>query len=104
MFCIRKFFQVAAVSGDARRCLDICRRAVEIAEASYEKKNLKMSKGIVGMNHVELALKEMFSSPKILALQSLSAFEVLFMKAVISEFHRTGLEEALFFEVSFFLI
>jgi len=24
--------KVAAVSGDARRCLDICRRAVEIAE------------------------------------------------------------------------
>ena len=29
-----EFLQVAAVSGDARRCLDICRRAVEIAESS----------------------------------------------------------------------
>ena len=28
--------KVAAVSGDARRALDICRRAVEIAEQSYE--------------------------------------------------------------------
>ncbi|XP_065680035.1 origin recognition complex subunit 1 isoform X2 [Hydra vulgaris] len=89
--------KVAAVSGDARRCLDICRRAVEIAEMSNEKKN--PLKGIVGMKHVEIALKEMFSSPKILALQSLSTMEVLFMKAVISEFRRTGLEEALFFEV-----
>ncbi|XP_065657069.1 origin recognition complex subunit 1 isoform X4 [Hydra vulgaris] len=89
--------KVAAVSGDARRCLDICRRAVEIAELSNEKKN--PLKGIVGMKHVEIALKEMFSSPKILALQSLSTMEVLFMKAVISEFRRTGLEEALFFEV-----
>merc|ERR1712142_1066839 len=41
----------------------------------------------------------MFSSPTILALQSMSPYEVMFMKAVISEFRRTGLEEALFFEV-----
>ncbi|OAP57378.1 origin recognition complex subunit 1 [Fonsecaea erecta] len=31
--------KVAAVSGDARRALDICRRAVEIAEQSQEKQN-----------------------------------------------------------------
>ena len=51
------------------------------------------------MRHVEAALKEMFSSPKILALQSLAVMETMFMKAVVSEFRRTGLEEATFAEV-----
>ncbi|XP_057298832.1 origin recognition complex subunit 1-like isoform X2 [Hydractinia symbiolongicarpus] len=92
--------EVAAVSGDARRCLDICRRAVEIAESSMLTTSpRKRSKGIVGMKHVESALKEMFSSPKILALQSLSVMETMFMKAIISEFRRTGIEDALFMEV-----
>ena len=129
--CIRdSFIQVAALSGDARRCLDICRRAVEIAETQNESKeqtsqnnnnnNFKTTtttrrkssaKGVlkdnqksttdannntqdnqrVGMKHVEMALKEMFSSPKILALQSLSLMEEMFMKAIISEFRRSGL-------------
>ena len=88
------------MSGDARRCLDICRRAVEIAESSLRISSpRKRPKGIVGMRHVEAALKEMFSSPKILALQSLAVMETMFMKAVVSEFRRTGLEEATFAEV-----
>ena len=93
--------KVAAISGDARRCLDICRRAVEVAESvAADIKGVRKSlKGIVNMKHVEIALKEMFSSPKILALQNMSPLETMFMKAVISEFRRTGLEEALFFEV-----
>lgn len=114
--------KVAALSGDARRCLDICRRAVEIAECEQEKpsvttnvksktprrKSVKsLSKGkkeasmkqLVSMKHVEIALKEMFSSPKFLALQSLSQMEEMFMKAVISEFRRSGLEEAQFNDV-----
>ena len=57
--------QVAALSGDARRCLDICRRAVEIADASSSGKK---KAALVGIQHVEVALKEMFSSPKIKAM------------------------------------
>lgn len=91
--------KVAAVSGDARRCLDICRRAVEISESTGTKKQDNDFVGSVGMKHVDLALKEMFSSPKIIALQCLSDMEVMFMKAVISEFRRTGLEEAIFLEI-----
>ena len=132
--------QVAALSGDARRCLDICRRAVEIAESQQQQQHSKTgtsttrrkstakttfidttdnNKGDqgdqrsttdsnttdqhrVGMKHVEMALKEMFSSPKILALQSISLMEEMFMKAIISEFRRSGLEEAQFTDVSFF--
>lgn len=53
--------QVAALSGDARRCLDICRRATEICELS--------SAGLVGMSHMMEALDEMFSSTYITAIK-----------------------------------
>ena len=58
--------KVAALSGDARRALDICRRSTEIAEvmAVKQKKNV-----LVGMAHVDSALQEMFSSPKIVAIR-----------------------------------
>ena len=55
--CARK---VAAVSGDARRALDICRRAAEIAEAKNEAVHIK---------HIRAALGEMNSSPMIVAMQ-----------------------------------
>lgn len=57
--------KVAAVSGDARRCLDICRRAVEIADSRSKKKGT----ALVGMSHVDAALQDMFSSPKIRAMK-----------------------------------
>jgi origin recognition complex subunit 1 len=56
---------VAAVSGDARRALDICRRSTEIAEAETGgKQNM-----LVSIRHVDQALNEMFSSPKMLAIK-----------------------------------
>lgn len=56
--------KVAAVSGDARRALDICRRATEIAQE-------KRGRGsqLVGMMDVNNAIQEMFSSPKIMAVK-----------------------------------
>ena len=54
--------KVAAVSGDARRALDICLRATELAQAEE-------GRGMVGMVHVNGALQEMFSSPKIMAMK-----------------------------------
>ncbi|XP_077189856.1 origin recognition complex subunit 1 isoform X2 [Paroedura picta] len=53
--------KVAALSGDARRCLDICRRSTEICELSSQ----KSSSGLVTMTHVMQAMEEMFSSPYI---------------------------------------
>ena len=58
--------KVAAVSGDARRALDICRRSTEIAEVAGDKKN---GNQLVFMTHVNAALEEMFSSPKIVAIR-----------------------------------
>ncbi|XP_015211126.2 origin recognition complex subunit 1 isoform X2 [Lepisosteus oculatus] len=88
--------KVAALSGDARRCLDICRRATEICEFSN---NRNSSSGLVGMSHVMEALDEMFSSPYITAIRCASLQEQLFLRAVIAEFRRLGLEEATFQQV-----
>ena len=67
--------KVASVSGDARRALDICRRAVEIAQRANENE-LSSSKGrsrkvtlCVGMAHVTAAVSEMFSSPMVTAIR-----------------------------------
>ncbi|XP_016335641.1 origin recognition complex subunit 1 isoform X2 [Sinocyclocheilus anshuiensis] len=88
--------KVAALSGDARRCLDICRRATEICEHSGSQKN---GSGLVGMSHVMEALDEMFSSSYIAAIRCVSVQEQLFLRAVIAEFRRLGLEEATFQQV-----
>ncbi|XP_076116266.1 uncharacterized protein LOC143083793 [Mytilus galloprovincialis] len=85
--------KVAAVSGDARRALDICRRSTEIAE---KRSPSKKSNILVGMSHVDAALQEMFSSPKIVAIRGLSNQEKLFLRAIVAEFTRSGLEEAEF--------
>ncbi|XP_056388208.1 origin recognition complex subunit 1 isoform X2 [Hyla sarda] len=87
--------KVAALSGDARRCLDICRRATEICEFSSKKGELSLVK----MPHVIQALDEMFSSAYVLAIRSASLQEQTFLKAVIAEFRRSGLEEATFQQV-----
>ncbi|XP_045114139.1 origin recognition complex subunit 1-like isoform X2 [Portunus trituberculatus] len=92
--------KVAALSGDARRALDICRRATEIAETSKlppspSKSPLKRA-ALVGMLHVDQAIREMFTSPKIAAIRSCSVMEQLILKAVVAEFIRTGVEEAQF--------
>ncbi|KFV58501.1 Origin recognition complex subunit 1 [Tyto alba] len=79
--------KVAALSGDARRCLDICRRATEICEFSSQNRTPE----IVRMAHVTEAIDEMFSSPYINAIR---LHEQIFLKAILAEFRRAGVEEA----------
>ncbi|NWY62062.1 ORC1 protein, partial [Chionis minor] len=82
--------KVAALSGDARRCLDICRRATEICEFASRKRTPE----IVRMAHVTEAIDEMFSSPYINAIRNASLHEQIFLKAILAEFRRAGVEEA----------
>ncbi|NXI82077.1 ORC1 protein, partial [Rhipidura dahli] len=82
--------KVAALSGDARRCLDICRRATEICEFARQKRTPE----IVRMAHVTEAIDEMFSSPYINAIRNASLHEQIFLKAILAEFRRAGVEEA----------
>ncbi|GAB0088488.1 Origin recognition complex subunit 1 [Sergentomyia squamirostris] len=87
--------KVAAVSGDARRALDICRRAVEIAEQTHTKGEREM----VLMSHVEKALNEMIANPKVQAIRACSRMEQIFLQAIIAESLRTGIEETIFLGV-----
>ena len=101
-FAARK---VAAVSGDARRALEICRRATEFAEqennemkkASHKVLESALTrKGpltLVSISHVDASIKKMFSSPKILALTHCSHMEQLFMKSISILFKKSGIEE-----------
>ncbi|XP_010016261.1 PREDICTED: origin recognition complex subunit 1 [Nestor notabilis] len=82
--------KVAALSGDARRCLDICRRATEICDFDSQKGTPE----IVRMSHVTEAIDEMFSSPYINAIRSASLHEQIFLKSILAEFRRVGVEEA----------
>ncbi|NXY25050.1 ORC1 protein, partial [Atrichornis clamosus] len=82
--------KVAALSGDARRCLDICRRATEICELARQKRTPE----IVRMAHITEAIDEMFSSPYVNAIRNASLQEQIFLKAILAEFRRAGVEEA----------
>ncbi|CAH2000719.1 unnamed protein product [Acanthoscelides obtectus] len=84
--------KVASVSGDARRALDICRRATEIAEME--------GKGqLVGMNHVNDALNMMITQPRVRAIKSCSRLQQLILQAIVAEMERTGIEETSFNDV-----
>ncbi|XP_077209975.1 origin of replication complex subunit 1-like isoform X2 [Tasmannia lanceolata] len=65
--------KVAAISGDARRALEICRRAAELADYRFKHSvqsmkatdSLFIGKQLVGMADVEAAIQEMFQAPHI---------------------------------------
>ncbi|KAL7035306.1 hypothetical protein ACKWTF_008315 [Chironomus riparius] len=88
--------KVAALSGDARRALDICRRSSEIAETEAKEEN---KKAMVSMLHVQKALNEMISCTKVKAVKACSKFEKYFLQAVCMEVERTGIEEVTFYGV-----
>ncbi|GFN87065.1 origin recognition complex subunit 1 [Plakobranchus ocellatus] len=83
--------KVAAVSGDARRALDICRKATEIAEERAASGTNKVT-----MMDINRAVEQMFCSPKIMAIRNLSLQEQTFLQAIVAEFQRSGIEEAQF--------
>lgn len=70
--------KVASVSGDARRALDICRRAAEISENNG-------NEALVTMDDVNAALKAMITQPKVKAIKNCSKLEQYVLQAVVSE-------------------
>lgn len=97
---------MAAVSGDARRALDICRRATEVLEEQPQINagghNISLnstSLSCVNMIHVQKALSEMISNPKVQAIRSCCRLEKNFLRAIECEITRTGVEETTFFNV-----
>lgn len=90
--------KVAAVSGDARRALEICRRAAELADYRVKKSISlpKMGKSLVGMAEVEAAIQEMFQAPHIQVMRSCSKLSKVFLAAMVHELYKTGMSETTF--------
>ncbi|CAL7938262.1 unnamed protein product [Xylocopa violacea] len=80
--------KVSAVSGDARRALDICRRAMEIAESR--------DADMISFQDVTEAVSEMIASAKVQAIKHCSKMEQIFLQAVSAEVTRTSIEEVYF--------
>ncbi|KAI1214016.1 P-loop containing nucleoside triphosphate hydrolase protein [Annulohypoxylon truncatum] len=110
--------KVAAVSGDARRALDICRRAVELAEAEIrsteadpatpskrarakasEAEKMKNSKGKVTISTVKRAINEATSSPLQQYLRALPFASKLVLTSLLVRNERTGLPDSTYGDV-----
>lgn len=121
--------KVAAVSGDARRALDICRRAVEIAEEEKRKvdetsvaqtpsKSVRGKKmvqvtaateddefndnrdaGRVTIKTIKRAINESTSSPMAQQIKALPLAAKLFLAAILAGIRRTGVAESTLGEV-----
>ncbi|CAN8099524.1 unnamed protein product [Discula destructiva] len=114
--------KVAAVSGDARRALDICRRAVELAEAEArivdseanpatpskrqrekeakgETPTKKKNLGRVTIDTVRRAINEATSSPLQQYLRALPFASRLLLAALLARTQRTGLAESTYGDV-----
>ena len=112
--------KVAAVSGDARRVLDICRRAVELAEQDALqndridqenqtptapgktplKEKKASSKGVVTIATVKQAINEATLTPLASHLRSLPLTSKLFLAALLARTRRTGLSESTLSDVT----
>lgn len=104
--------KVAAVSGDARRALDICRRAVEMAESEVvnpdapptPSRKLAASKvsaslGKVTIGTIKRAINEATSSPLQQHLRCLPLSSKLLLAALLAKIRRTGLGESVLGEI-----
>ncbi|XP_022185640.2 origin recognition complex subunit 1 [Nilaparvata lugens] len=83
--------KVAAVSGDARRALDICRRATELVSPA---KGDNAASKTVTIQHVEKAVSQISSGRRILAIKACSTMAQLALRALRDETLRTGIDES----------
>ena len=90
--------KVASVSGDARKALDLCRKAVLMAEMACKKDPKRRT--LVTVDDVQDALIALSSTVKATAIREASKLEQMFLEAVMSVFHSSGLEEAPFESVA----
>ncbi|OBZ90853.1 Origin recognition complex subunit 1 [Choanephora cucurbitarum] len=97
-FAARK---VSAVSGDARRALDICRRAVEIIETKIAQEGTQKH---VTIAIVDQAIKEMFTSPSVAFIQSCSLHQKIFLVACMHRSRAIGLAEVEFGDIAHYHI
>ncbi|RUS20272.1 hypothetical protein BC937DRAFT_95564 [Endogone sp. FLAS-F59071] len=101
-FAARK---VSAVSGDARRALDICRRAVEIVETKLKNDTPAAQTTITASYQVTIAtineaVREMFSSPSVSFIRRASLHQKIFLLATVQRLRRSGVADVEFAEVA----
>ncbi|KAL9233656.1 hypothetical protein vseg_008622 [Gypsophila vaccaria] len=97
--------KVAAISGDARRALEICRRAAEIADFRVKNQaslpdNASAGKTLVGMKEVDAAIQEMFQAPHIQVIRKSSKLSKIVLAAMVHELYKTGMGETSFDKVA----
>ncbi|KAJ2252459.1 Origin recognition complex, subunit 1 [Coemansia sp. RSA 455] len=106
--CARK---ISAVSGDARRALDVCRRAVEIVEAESARestlaggKRLRPSEDsgqLVTMMVIDRAVKEMYASGNVAFIQNASLQQKVFLLSLRAAIRKAGIPEVSLGDVAF---
>lgn len=89
--CARR---VSAVSGDARRALDICRQAVEIVER--QAKERKGEKPLVTPAIISQVTKSIFASPVMMIIKRACLHQKIFLISVVNELRRSGIGETSF--------
>ncbi|KAI0561443.1 Origin recognition complex subunit 1 [Gracilaria domingensis] len=85
-FCAAK---VGAVSGDVRRALELCRRALECAEEKAESSR-KGQNVKVTIEHVNQAINAIAGGCRLKSLTQLSLFEKVFLLAAVTLSRREG--------------
>ncbi|KAJ2558264.1 Origin recognition complex, subunit 1 [Coemansia sp. RSA 1822] len=88
--CARK---VGAVSGDARRALDVCRRAVEIVEHEWRAQPTGHAMPMVTMMDIDRAVKEMQAAPHVTFIRNASAQQKVFLVAMRAAMRKAGVAE-----------
>jgi origin recognition complex subunit 1 len=84
--------KVSSISGDARRVLDICRRAVELVHPRGK---------TAGMEDVKEVIRVMQNSPTAAFLKELSLHERIMLAALVKCMKREGVDEIKWWEVCF---
>jgi origin recognition complex subunit 1 len=87
--------KVSSISGDARRVLDICRRAAELVHPKGK---------TAGMEDVKEVIKVMQNSPTAAFLKELSFHEKIMLAALVKCMKREGVEEIKWGEVGYSII
>ena len=108
--CARK---VSSISGDVRRALHICRRAINIAENRYNKQLKEQGsdqkllikqkqdiiKPLVTLSDIETANKDLFSTTYVLIIKNSSLYEKLLYKSCFKLMSRYGIYKLDFYDV-----
>lgn len=79
--------KVAAISGDARRALDICRRAIDLIKSEDDSQ-------LITINHITQVLNSILSGVRVTAIRCCCLIEQYFLRALSDLTSSTGIEHS----------